>query len=102
MKIAWRGKLSTGFRPRRDDNCAECALRNKRRQIDLDIVDIVINECPWAVVWIAEEAESFSECGLGVCRIRRSDVIDDVCLDALPRATIYEEGELEPKCRLGV
>jgi hypothetical protein len=46
-------------------------------------------------MWIAEEADSFSERGLVIGRIRRPDMVDDVCLDALPRATIYEDGELE-------
>jgi hypothetical protein len=90
------------MRPRRDNDCAESALGNKRRQVDLDIVHVIVSKHPWAVARIAKEADGFSERGLQVGRIRSSDMIDDVGLDALRRAAVYEEGELEPECRLGV
>jgi len=51
-------------------------------------------------VWIAEEVDSFSERGLGVGRICRSDVIDDIRLDAVSRTPVYKENEFEPRRRL--
>jgi hypothetical protein len=90
------------MRPRRDNDCTEGALGNKRRQVDLDIVHVIVSKHPWAVAWIAKEADSFGERGLRVGRIRRSHMIDDVGLNALRRAAVYEEGELESECRLGV
>jgi hypothetical protein len=46
-------------------------------------------------VWIAKEADGFFERGLRVSSIRRSDMIDDIGLDTLPRATVDEEYEFE-------
>jgi hypothetical protein len=47
------------------------------------------------IVGIAEEVDGFFERGLRVSSIRRSDMIDDVGLNALPRAPIDEEYEFE-------
>ena len=95
MEIAWRRQLSTCLSPCRDDDCTKGALGNKRRQVDPDIVNVMVNGHPWAIAWVVEEAERFGERGLGVGRVRCSDAIDDIRLDAFPRATVYEENELE-------
>ena len=47
------------------------------------------------IVGIAEEVDGFFERGLRVSNIRCSDMIDDVGLNALPRAPIDEEYEFE-------
>jgi hypothetical protein len=94
-EISWRCQFAARVRPRRDNDYTEGALGDKRRQVNLDIVDVIVSNHPWAIVWIAEETESFRERNLRVGRICRSDMIDDVCLDTLPGATIHEEGEFE-------
>jgi hypothetical protein len=95
MEIAWRCQFTACIRPSRDNNYTKGALGHKRRQVDLDIIDVIVNKHPWAVAWIAKEADRFSERSLRIGGVCRSDVIDDVCLDAFPRATVDEEGELE-------
>jgi hypothetical protein len=83
------------LRSRRDDDHPEGTLGNQGGYIHLDVIDVIIDNHPWEIVWIAEEAHSFFERGLRVTSIRRSDMIDDVSLDALPRAPVYEEYKFE-------
>ena len=61
----------------------------------MDVIDVVVDHHPWVVLWIAEEVDGFFERGLRVSNIRCSDMIDDVGLNALPRAPIDEEYEFE-------
>jgi len=95
MQIAGRRQFATCVCPRRYDDRTKGALGNKRRQFDPDIVNVMVNGHPWAIAGVVEEAERFGERGLGVGRVRCSDAIDDIRLDAFPRATVYEENELE-------
>ena len=83
------------MRSRRDDDHTEGTFGNQRGYIHLDVIDVIIDNHPWEIVWITEEAHGFLERGLRVRSIRYSDMIDDVRLDALPRAPVYEEYEFE-------
>ena len=83
------------MRSRRDDDHPKGALGDQRGYVHLGIIDVVIDDYRWVIVWIAEEADGFFERGLRVSSIRRSNMIDDVSLDALSRAPIDEEYEFE-------
>jgi hypothetical protein len=84
------------LRSRRDDDHTEGTFGNQRGYIHLDVIDVVINKHPRVIAGIAEEADGFLERGLGVGSICRSDMVDNVSLNTLPRAPIHEECKLEP------
>jgi len=87
------------LRSRCDDDHPEGALGHQRGYVHLDVIDVVIDDHPRVIVWITEEANGFFERGLGVGSIRCSDMVDDVGLDALPRAPIDEEYEFGSRDR---
>jgi hypothetical protein len=84
------------LRSRRDDDHPKGALGDQRGYVHLGIIDVVIDDYRWVIVWIAEEADGFFERGLRVSSIRRSNVIDDIGLNALPCAPVYKEYEFKP------